>query len=296
MAVRPRPTKVADELVIKPLDNIPDKQVVGLCGRYGSGKSTSTKILKQLYDVKPNVQQMRVPDATVLDYVVRILFGLLPNTDIVEPIWQLNYVEACKMIKQLLTVHTCKDVAMGRLGQKPRETVPAWWEEKTIVHEAAFAQPLKLICAQLFNVDYTVLGGWTPETRNLRETMKVEYEVGKQIRTYRSVLEYMGTECFRQSFDPEFWVKICKRGMAVSNAKLIICEDMRYENELAAIKAMKGKAFLIFRDEKELIITDEDRKTHTAQWFHLTFAMDLPRIHNGSSIEDLANTWRLLIA
>jgi len=297
-AVRPRssvpPTQAPAPSV--PLSQVPDKLIIGLCGRYGSGKSTSTKILRQLYNAPVTSQVLKVPsDLTVMDYIVRVLFGLLPTTVEPEPIWKLTYKEACVMIRQLMTVHTCKDVAMGRLAQKPRATAIPWWEENSVVHEAAFAQPLKLICAQLFDVDYVILGGWSTETRALRETMTVDYEVGKIKRTYRSMLEYMGTEVFRQSFDQDFWVKVCGRGMSVSKAKLIMCEDMRYANELKAIQDMKGRAYLIFRDEKELVLTEEDKKTHTAQWYHLTFAMELPRIHNSSSIESLANTWKNLI-
>lgn len=298
-AVYPRPRKpiATEQANALPLDKIADKKVIiGLCGRYGSGKSTSTKILRQLYNSVQPVQRVEVPrDVTVLDYIVRILFNLMPINNDPDSVFNLTYKEACNIIKQLLTVHTCKDIAMGRLASTPKAIALPWWEEQSVVHEAALAQPLKLICAQLFDVDYVVLGGWTAETRNLRETMRVNYEVGKEKRTYRNVLEYMGTEVFRQCFDQDFWVKICKRGMTTSKAKLVICEDMRYENELKAIQELDGYAYLIFRDEKELILTEEDKKTHTAQWFHLTFAMNLPRIRNGLTIADLSNTWRMML-
>lgn len=271
-------------------DRVHDLKIFGLSGREGSGKSASAKIVCELYGAGSSNDLHPPGDPNVLQYCVRILFGC--------KVGDREYMDSVEVLKNLLRQHTCMAV-LSRLDKPPRPVPKPWYEAKTSVYESAFANPLKLVCAQLFNVDYVILDGVSPETRALRENMTTEMTVGGvKGRTLRNVLEYMGTEVFR-GYDQDFWIKAFKRGVDyirnLPNSRVLIVPDVRFENELKAVLELGGVGYVIYREEKELVLTEEDKKQHVAKWGHLQYLDRLVRLPNVGSIGDLAKVWMELL-
>ena len=52
---------------------------------------------------------------------------------------------------------------------------------------------------------------------------------------------------------------------------------------------------MIYREEKELVLTEEDKKQHVAKWGHLQYLDRLVRLPNVGSIGDLAKVWMELL-
>lgn len=68
---------------------------------------------------------------------------------------------------------------------------------------------------------------------------------GKESISFRRFLQWWGTE-YRRSQDPDYWVKIalykCK-----DNSKLYIISDVRFINEVNAIKSNSGRLIKVYR-------------------------------------------------
>lgn len=120
----------------------------------------------------------------------------------------------------------------------------------------SFARPLKEMCAKMFGWDLSrldELGYKEEQDPNLPEGW-----------TRRKVLQHVGTECFR-AIDPDYWVKKGKAaieqirdqecdGSCVSwcpqqEGYDVVIPDVRFANEIAAIREMGGWIIRIERPE-----------------------------------------------
>lgn len=112
----------------------------------------------------------------------------------------------------------------------------------------SFAAPLKDAVAAVFGWDRDMVEGATSESRKWRE-QKDEFwskALGRDV-TPRQVLQEMGTEVFRDSFDSNIWVDSFRaRNEGQDN---IVVTDVRFKNEMDTIKALGGKLFRIKRGE-----------------------------------------------
>ena len=147
--------------------------------------------------------------------------------------------------------------------------------------EFTFAEPLKRICARISGISYEILLGETPETRLQRETIK-DPVWGL---TGREWLETIGTDVMRKHFDADVWYKILMRDCAqeLQHGNIVIT-DCRFLNEYEGIKKMGGKVIVLYRNESELMITENDKDTCISKWGFLNFinAEDIHLKNNGS--------------
>lgn len=103
----------------------------------------------------------------------------------------------------------------------------------------SFADPVKDAVSVIFSWDRPLLEGDTQESREFRErvdeywTKKFGYTV-----TPRLMLQLMGTEAGRNVFHQDVWVHALMR--RASNNKHTIIADVRFPNEIAAIKNAGG--------------------------------------------------------
>ena len=91
--------------------------------------------------------------------------------------------------------------------------------------------PIKDITSTLFGWDRALLEGDTKESREFREKQQ-----GKYIP--RDVLQKIGTECFRDAFNPDFWIDALES--RVDTSKNIVIADVRFKNEAEWIKSLGG--------------------------------------------------------
>jgi len=285
--------------------------IIALCGREGSGKSTAGSLFVK--NNSPEVykyENIYQPEP----YIMSVLFGWDFETLITkgkpetrDVIWDLTYDEAKAKVMNLMrnwidptyTYPTCSVapvVGFQKNPEKPKTKKSKTEKTKTEKYKKrkiiAFADPIKKIAAVMFNLDHNMLLAETPETRILRETTTKKYSTCGTL-TGRTALEYLGTNVFRNNFDIDIWIKIFKRDVSVylKNGYSIMISDLRFVNEYIAIQRLEGKVGVIFKDEKELTLTEDDKKSHPAKWHFLRFAnsKDVLKIDNSGTIDELPN-------
>jgi hypothetical protein len=104
----------------------------------------------------------------------------------------------------------------------------------------SFADPLKAACAAIFHLSHEQLYG------DLKETIDSYWGV-----TPRFILQKVGTECMRNIYDKDIWVK--SMGALISRDRSInyIVPDVRFFNEVCAIRAWEGKLLRVERPGAE---------------------------------------------
>ena len=111
----------------------------------------------------------------------------------------------------------------------------------------SFAGTLKDAVACVFGWDRELLEGRTKHSRAWRE-QKDEWwsnRLGKEI-TPRWVLQYWGTEVFRQGFHDDIWIASLENKMRKTTDDIVV-SDCRFPNEIRAIKAAGGKVIRVVR-------------------------------------------------
>jgi hypothetical protein len=75
-----------------------------------------------------------------------------------------------------------------------------------------------------------------------------EERLGEHFRSYRSILQWMGTDIFREHVHMDFWLFVLEKylmdeldaGRIVAPRDIIVCSDVRYDNEAHFIKRLGG--------------------------------------------------------
>lgn len=162
------------------------------------------------------------------------------------------------------------------------------------------AKPVKDAAAAIFGWPRSCLEGDTERSRNFRER-KDEWwsnQLNMEI-TPRKVLQLMGTEVFRNIFHPDIWIKSLQKRIEQSSYKNIYISDVRFPNEVKAIREMNGKVVLIERGEKpewwaaaEMINSGLSKNippppVHFSEWAWIGTKMDYT-IQNNGTFDDLS--------
>ena len=111
----------------------------------------------------------------------------------------------------------------------------------------SFASTLKDAVACVFGWDRTLLEGRTKESREWREQPDEWWSqrLGKPI-TPRYILQYWGTEVCRNGFHNDIWIASLENKIRKTVDNVVIT-DVRFPNEIAAIKNAGGKVFRVKR-------------------------------------------------
>jgi hypothetical protein len=124
---------------------------------------------------------------------------------------------------------------------------------KTLIYEYSFnrdsfANPLKDAVAAIFGYDRKMLEGNTKASREWREQVDPVWTelLGRSVSP-RQILQELGTEVFRDNFNKDIWVNsfIIKR-LTMKDSDIVI-SDVRFKNEMEAIKKLGGKLVRIKR-------------------------------------------------
>tara|TARA_Y100000590_G_scaffold452111_1_gene594642 strand:+ start:1991 stop:2683 length:693 start_codon:yes stop_codon:yes gene_type:complete len=147
------------------------------------------------------------------------------------------------------------------------------------VNIIAFADPIKEIAVRYMGVKRDVAWGTQEQKESTYTQWKWEdiprekrsnYNVSTYHMTVRQLLQYIGTELFRQNISDDFWVKACFNQIYnhADKYKYHIITDVRFPNEAIQIKDFGGKVVRLWRGGvsahdkhmSETALNNEDRK------------------------------------
>ena len=174
----------------------------------------------------------------------------------------------------------------------------------------SFAGTLKDAVSAVFGWDRELIEGRTPEARKWRE--QVDEWWAKRLEmphlTPRWILQYWGTEVCRQHFHDDIWIAALESRLAKRSDHTVI-SDVRFPNEIKAIRAQGGKIVWIQRgviphwydiackankgDTKaQQWLTDNAIHASETSWAGADFDSV---INNNGKIEDLYATLKTLV-
>lgn len=171
----------------------------------------------------------------------------------------------------------------------------------------AFADSLKDACAAVFGWPRHMLEGTTLESREWREQVDRWWakRLGMPNLTPRWVLQYWGTEVCRHGFHDEIWVTSLERKLQQCENNVVIT-DLRFPNELAALRRNHGLAIRVVRGKDPVWVNDYHRldlsefqarhpHVHASEYSSVNLDYD-KYVDNNSSLEDLYNQLRIVLA
>ena len=114
----------------------------------------------------------------------------------------------------------------------------------------SFAGALKDAVSSVFGWDRELVDGVTKASREWREQVDQWWSqrLNMPNLTPRYVLQYMGTEVFRNHFHTDIWVASVEHKLLTSKDDVVIT-DARFANEVEAVKRVGGKAIRVVRGE-----------------------------------------------
>lgn len=240
--------------------------LIGLCGRYGAGKTTIANYLTSSISENKPIQITNVES-----YIINILSVVIMELSLDELRFKLRalisqyigpeyeYPNSITLPYDPFSIQfTTNDISKNHLHNK--------------FECVSFATPLKVIAALLFNIDLEILKGDTQETREKRDVITTKtYSIAGSM-TGRQCLERLGTEIFRNNFDKDIWVKLAAHSIRKlqSHEFNIVIPDVRFANEFAMINELNGTIMVIIRHVDDLQLTDLDQTQHPAAWQFLT--------------------------
>ena len=174
----------------------------------------------------------------------------------------------------------------------------------------SFANTLKDAVSAVFGWDRTLVEGRTKEAREWREQVDPWWakRLGMPTLTPRWVLQYWGTEVCRKSFHDDIWIASLENKLRSSKDDIIV-SDVRFPNEVTAIKNQGGKIVWVQRGRlpewynsaveanngSNLHINEmKINKIHASEWAWVGTEFDHV-IENDTSIDDLYTTVKKLI-
>ena len=119
----------------------------------------------------------------------------------------------------------------------------------------SFADNLKAICMDLFNIPFRCLYG-TDEEKNqiqehlLWENMQTTFPINHGPMTAREFMQHFGSDVCRNIYEP-IWVQSCLNKIKKEQSELAIIADVRFPNEVKAIEQAGGKVVRLTRNVHE---------------------------------------------
>ena len=126
----------------------------------------------------------------------------------------------------------------------------------------SFADELKRICVELFNIPYECVFGTDEQKNQVQEHLLWENIPGVTTNegpmTAREFMQFFGTDVCRKMYEP-IWVDSCIRKIQAEQSELAIIADVRFPNEAKAIERVGGGLLRLTRN-----IYDDDHSSEVA--------------------------------
>jgi len=186
-------------------------------------------------------------------------------------------------------------IAICGLQGSGKDTVGSYLINKYGFTKLSFAGILKDIVAILFGWDREMLEGATKESREWREQIDPWWSEKLLISnlTPRYVLQFFGTDLFRNHFHPDIWVISVERQL--SKYSNCVITDCRFPNEIEMLQSYGAKIIKITRgilpewyqlyESGEI---DKPDSIHPSEYLWIKTKFDY-QIENNSTINDLEN-------
>ena len=164
-------------------------------------------------------------------------------------------------------------IGIGHIAQTGKTTIANYLSRKYGFVSISFADSLKKACKEIFHLsDEQVYG-------SLKEVVDSYWGV-----TPRFILQKVGTECMRNMFDKDIWVKSA-RAQTLKNPYInYVFPDCRFLNEVCAIKEWGGK---LLRVTRPICGATGGISGHASEVELIGFEGWDYTIHNDGSFEDL---------
>lgn len=127
-------------------------------------------------------------------------------------------------------------VGLAGYARSGKDTAAAFLVDLYGFQRLAFADPLKSAARIIFSLTDEQLFGEAKET--------IDPYWGS---TPRRILQRLGTECLRDGFDQNVWVKALFRKIADAPHEHYVIPDVRFPNEAAEVKRWGGRVVRIER-------------------------------------------------
>lgn len=119
----------------------------------------------------------------------------------------------------------------------------------------SFADNLKAICMDLFNIPFRCLYGADEEKNQIQdhllwENMPTTFPINHGPMTAREFMQFLGTDVMRKMYEP-VWVNSCIKKIQREQSELAIIADVRFPNEAKAIEQAGGKVVRLTRSVHE---------------------------------------------
>jgi len=167
----------------------------------------------------------------------------------------------------------------------------------------SFADTLKDTVSSIFSWDRELLEGHSLEAREWREQIDTWWadRLDMPTLTPRWVLQYVGTDVFRNNFHNDIWVASLEKKLFDNQDKNIVISDCRFPNEVSAIQKAGGKVAWVKRGELPdwtdiaidacnghsfAIEEMHNLGVHPSEWAWLTSDFD-SELFNESTLENL---------
>lgn len=133
-------------------------------------------------------------------------------------------------------------ISLSYKARVGKDTVADYLVKKYSFCKTSFADPLKRGCKEIFSLtDEQVYG-------SLKETVDEYWQM-----TPRYILQKVGTDCLRNHFDKDVWVKATGAKVLSDPNKNFVIPDARFPNELEAVRNWGGKLIKVTREETAAI-------------------------------------------
>ena len=192
-------------------------------------------------------------------------------------------------------------IAICGLQGSGKDTIGSYLINKYGFTKLSFAGVLKDIIAILFGWDREMLEGSSNESRKWREQIDSWWSEKLQIPklTPRYVLQYFGTDLFRNHFHQDIWVISVERQL--SKYSNCVITDCRFPNEINMLQSNGAKIIKITRgilpewyQLYESGKIDKPDDIHPSEYLWIKTKFDY-QIENNSKINDLENCIDLIM-
>jgi hypothetical protein len=142
---------------------------------------------------------------------------------------------------------TKKIIALSGFMNSGKDTVANFLVRERNFRKVSFADSLKDCVASVFHWDRKLLQGDSKESRQWREEEDTYWTNKLGIRiTPRYVLQFVGTELFRNVLSPNIWVFSAEKKIIESTQDIVI-SDARFTEELNLVRNLNGNCYFVSR-------------------------------------------------
>ena len=249
-------------------------KIIAFAGKKQSGKSTCTNFL--------HGYQMR-SQGIISDFGVSKEGKLLVQTEDMKSETEVE-----------------QKLAMIEINRKDYEFAEwAAYSMWPFIKNYSFAEPLKQLALNLFNIPEECMYGTDKQKNQKQKHLRWENmpkpshaEWKKGAMTAREFLQFLGTDVMRKMYG-QIWTKYCIDNIESEESLIATIDDVRFLNELEAIKGVGGKVIYLTRNEdsKDTHSSENELCNHLDKFDAVIDNTDLAVLDTSMEVMKLIERW-----